>query len=197
MKNWKDYLLIGFLTSGMILASCSDDDVPAEENEEEVIDFVTLTFTPQGGGTAVIASATDPDGEGAADFTIETIDLAASTSYTLTLTIENSAEGENITEEIEEESDEHMFFFAFTADIFSDPTGNGNVDNRMDDVNYNDQDMNGQPLGLTTSWTTSNVISSDNDFRVVLKHQPGFKSATSTSNDGESDIDLTFSLDIN
>ncbi|MEP1095859.1 MAG: hypothetical protein ABJG78_12160 [Cyclobacteriaceae bacterium] len=197
MKILKNYLLIGFLAAGLILTGCGDDDAPAEENEEEVIDLVTLTFTPQGGGTSVVATATDPDGEGVADFTLQTINLDVSSTYTLALTVQNTEEGEDITAEIEKEDDEHMFFFSFTSGIFANPEGDGNVDNRADAVNYNDEDNDGQPVGLSTTWTTADVASSDGDFRIILKHQPDIKSGTSTSNDGESDIDLTFTININ
>ncbi|MEQ6168922.1 MULTISPECIES: hypothetical protein [unclassified Ekhidna] len=197
MKHIKNYLLVGLMVTGGLFTSCGDDDAPAAENEEEVIDLVTLTFTPQGGGSAVVAIAEDPDGEGAADFETEVINLDINTTYDLAIKVENSEEGENITEEIEEEDEEHMFFFAFTNNIFSDPAGNGNVDNRTDDVNYGDQDADGNPVGLSTSWTTSGTVSSDGTFQVILKHQPDIKSATSSSSDGETDIDITWTININ
>ncbi len=31
---------------------------------------------------------------------------------------------------------------------FSDPAGDGNVDNRNDKINYNDKDVNNLPIGL-------------------------------------------------
>ncbi|KXK24647.1 MAG: hypothetical protein UZ12_BCD005001928 [Bacteroidetes bacterium OLB12] len=102
----------------------------------------------------------------------------------------------NITEEVEEESDEHLFFFAWTNNTFSDPAGDGNIDNRSDAVNYNDTDANGLPVGLSTTWTTTDV-SASGTFRVILKHQPNLKSATSTATMGESDVDLTFTLNVN
>lgn len=198
MKHIRNYLSVGLIVTGGLFTSCGDDDAPAAENEEEVIDLVTLTFTPQGGGTAIVATAEDPDGEGVADFETEVINLDINTTYDLSIKVENSEEGENITEEIEEEDEEHMFFFSFTTDIFSDPAGNGNVDSRSDDVNYNDQDANGNPVGLSTTWTTAEVASSNGDFQVILKHQPeGIKTATSTATDGESDIELTWTININ
>ena len=81
----------------------------------------------------------------------------------------SSAASDN-TSQVEEEAAEHMFFFAWTGDVFSDPTGDGNADNRADDVNYSDQDAGGLPLGLSTEWTTGDA--SAGTFRVVLKHQP-------------------------
>jgi Trk K+ transport system NAD-binding subunit len=172
-----------------------DPNAPSCENEEEIITDVVLTFTPVDGGTPITATAQDPDGEGPLDLQIvNDIELVESTEYTLAVTLANSIEGEDITEEIMEEDDEHMFFFAFTEDIFANPLGDGNVDNRSDAVVYNDFDENGLPVGLSTSWTTPTNMGFGGTFRIVLKHQPDIKSATSTVNDGGTDVDLTFGL---
>ena len=174
------------------------DIVEDPNEEEEVINKIELTFTPTGGGDAIVATWFDADGEGAGNPTIDAIDLDASTEYEMSITLTNTlgADDEDITAEIEAEDDEHMFFFEFTTDIFTDPAGNGNVDNRADDVNYNDQDENGQPVGLSTDWTTGSATASAGEFRIILKHQPALKTATSTSADGGTDIDITFDINI-
>ncbi len=147
-----------------------------------------------------MVTATDPDGEGVQDIQIDgPIDLEANKSYTLRVTLINGlaqpSDAEyNVTEEVEEEADEHMFFFSWTNDVFSDPTGDGNIDSRTDIVNYEDDDVNGLPLGLETSWATDGV--SSGNFRVILKHQPDLKSETSGSSIGETDLDITFSINI-
>jgi len=188
-------LMCALLSTAVFLNSCGDDDGPEEENVEEIITDVTLTFTPEGGGTAITATAVDPDGEGAQELAVSgPVNLSANTTYTLTLDLQNSLEMESISDEVREEADEHMFFFAWTDGAFSDPAGNGNADNRADAVNYEDMDGGNLPLGLTTSWTTGDA--SNGTFRVVLKHQPDIKSATSTVNDGESDIDITWTLNV-
>lgn len=189
------------ITSVIYLSGCDDDD-PQKEDTPELITGATLTFTPSGGGTTVTVTATDPDGEGVQDLTVDgPINLATNKTYTLTLELINgllepTEPGYDITEEVKEESDEHMFFFSWTNNVFSDPAGNGNIDNRADDVNYNDTDDTGLPLGLDTSWTTV-AASASGTFRVVLKHQPDLKSASSTATTGESDIDLTFDINVN
>lgn len=195
-KLYSYLLLLGFVFTSLFLTSCGDDDEPEEEEVEEVITDVTLTFTPVGGGAAITATATDPDGEGAQGLAVDgPVNLAANTMYTLTIDLRNSIENESITEEIEEEDDEHMFFFSWTDGAFSSPMGNGNVDNRADAVNYADEDSGMLPLGLETTWTTGDA--SSGSFRVILKHQPeGIKTATSTANDGESDIDISWTLNI-
>ncbi|NOS56414.1 MAG: hypothetical protein HOP37_09190 [Cyclobacteriaceae bacterium] len=184
----------------MFLSSCKKDD-PKPENIPEAITKATLTFTPAG-GAAVIVTATDPDGDGPLPRTLSgPINLVKNVSYTLKITLINELAKPtdpeyDITAEVEEEADEHIFFFAWTNSTFSNPTGNGNVDNRSDAVNYVDRDTKGLPLGLETSWTTINTTG-NGTFRVILKHQPDLKSATTTSNDGESDLDVTFNLSVN
>jgi hypothetical protein len=187
------HLCLALIVIPIFIQSCSDNDVPKAENEEEIITDVTLTFQPMTGDSAVLATASDPDGEGPADLIIDSnITLAANTTYTLMISLTNSVEGESITEEIEEEADEHLFLFGWTNEVFSNPAGDGNIDNRGDLINYSDSDDNGLPVGLETGWTTGNEGSGT--FRVVLKHQPNIKSPTSSISDGSSDLDLTWNI---
>lgn len=187
-------------TAAVFFAGCSDDD-PKKEDTPELITKATLTFTPNGGGSAIVVTATDPDGEGVQDLAPDDeIDLAANTAYTLTIQLINglaepSDEAYDVSEEVSQERDEHMFFFAWTNSVFSDPAGNGNVDNRGDDVNYSDQDSNGFPLGLVTTWTSTDATASG-AFHVMLKHQPDLKSSTSDSTTGETDLDITFTINV-
>ena len=193
--NMKNRLLlkIGTLILGLMLLftmSC-DEDVPPIEDEEEIITDVILTFTSN--GNSITASAQDPDGEGPMSIAVSgPVLLSANTTYQLSIKMENSVAGESITEEVEEEADEHMLFFGFTNGLFSNPMGDGNIDQREDAVNYLDEDASGLPLGLLTSWTTGEV--GEGTFRIVLKHQPDLKTAESTVNVGSSDIDLTWNV---
>lgn len=193
--------ILAIISLGLI-TSCDNED-PAKQDVPEFISSVKLIFTPVGGGSAVSATATDLDGFGSGSITIDgPINLVKNVSYTLTFEILNNlAEPSdpeyNIGNEIEEEGVEHQFFFAWTNNVFSNPTGNGNIANRNDPLNYNieDKDANGLPIGLITSWTATDVASSGK-FRILLKHQPDLKSDTSTSTDGETDIDLTFDITV-
>lgn len=193
MKNLKIISLLMLLSSFVVFTACDDDEPPIEP-EAEIITDVILRFTPQATtGTTVVITAQDPDGEGPLDLEPQdSIRLSANTTYTLTLELENSIANESITEEIEAEADEHMFFFGFTDALFTDPEGDGNIDNRADPVNYNDQDINGLDLGLSTTWTTNGAATGS--LRIVLKHQPEIKSTTSTVTDGETDADVTFGV---
>ena len=192
-----NYLLFAVLTLFVFTACEEDEAVPEEEDEMEVITDVTLIFTPDA-GDVVTATAQDPDGEGVLDLVVQDeIKLQSGTSYTLTFDIMNNLEspGEDIGDEIAEEDDEHQVFFAWTEGAFSNPSGNGNIDNASDPVNYNDSDGNGNPLGLNTSWTAGNPTTSAS-FTVRLQHQPDVKTATSGANDGDTDFELQFRLTI-
>jgi hypothetical protein len=190
--------LLAFVS--LIFMSACDDDDPKREDTPELITKATLTFTPSGGGSPVVAMASDPDGDGVQNIAPDgPINLAAAKTYILTIQLINEladpGDAEyNLTAEVEEEGDEHMFFFSWTNNVFNDPAGNGNIDNRSDDVNYEDDDVNGLPLGLETFWTTAGV--SSGKFKILLKHQPDLKSASSTSSAGETDLDIEFTINV-
>ncbi len=207
MKVYFNFLLLLLSTTSFILlTSCKNDD-PEPENIPELITKVTLKFTPAGGGAEMIITATDPDGEGVQDIKVDgPINLIKGTQYTLSLDLINGLykpgdAGYNITTEVEEEGEEHQFFFRFSDGIFSSPTGTGNIkDNASstaESINYLDNDVSNIPIGISTSWTSSNTALMDKSFRVLLKHQPGIKSSTSTSLDGESDLDISFVVNVN
>lgn len=203
-KTLSTALIALLFSTSFLLTSCDDED-PAKENTPELITKATLIFTPDGDGDGlptVRVTATDPDNIGVQPLEVDgPINLRAGVTYTLTFELINELadptdEEYDITAEVTEEDEEHLFFFGWTNNVFSDPTGNGNIDNRADDVNYNDElDNNNLPTGLNTRWTTINT-NGTGTFRVMLKHQPDLKSATSSSSTGETDLDLSFTINI-
>lgn len=192
-RKMRSIWFVPLLAAGMLLqVGCKDEDLPPLENPEESIDKIILIFSPTE-GAPIQVNAVDPDGEGSQNMVASSdIVLKANTDYELFITFENTVTGEKISDEVSDESDEHMLFFEFTNDLFESPSGNGNMDNRADQVNYLDKDANNLPLGLITGWVTGDAKSGT--FRFVLKHQPDIKSATSGSTDGASDIDFTWNL---
>lgn len=208
-QNTKSFLkTILPLLAGIIFTvqSCKNED-PLPENIPELITKVVLSFSPEGGGSIVKVTATDPDGGGVQDMVVDgPINLLKNTQYKLSLELINELylpgdDDYNITAAVEEEGEEHQFFFSFSEGTFLSPVGMGNIKENetsvSGNINYVDEDNSGLPIGIDTSWTTANGLSSDKSFRVILKHQPELKSTTSTSLDGESDIDITFVLNVN
>ena len=190
----------------MFLGACKNED-PTPENIPELITKVILKFSPIGGGPSITVTATDPDGGGVQDIEVDgAINLERDSQYAMSLELINELylPGDpeyNITEAVQQEGEEHQFFFSFEEGIFLSPTGTGNIkessSSQTGSINYLDEDASGLPIGIHTSWTTLNVVASFKTFRVVLKHQPEIKSSMSTSLDGESDLDISFVLNVN
>jgi len=198
MKSQFKIFLLTALLGGVVLLSGCDKD-PEPENIPEEITKIVLTFSATG-AAPIVVEANDPDLDGPEPIVIGSIALNANTTYTLSVEFFNGfyepTDPEyNITEEVEEEGAEHQLFFGWSDGVFSSPNGIGNI-GTSGTVNYEDEDENGLPIGLTTTWTTGSATSGKT-FKIMLKHQPDIKSATSTSADGESDIDLTFPISIN
>ena len=186
------YLLLSVFS---FFISCNDDDVPSEENPEELINRVGLIFSNEE-GAPISVEAIDADGEGPGSIEpTSVITLSANTAYELFLSFENTINEIDITEEIKEEAEEHQVFFSFSEALFSSPEGMGNGPGNFGSINYLDKDSTNLPLGLITGWITD-AGNSTGTFTVILKHQPGIKSMNSTVNDGVTDVSVTFSLEV-
>ena len=193
------------LTLGsLLLTGCGDDDTPDPVNEEEVITTVTLTFTPvSGGGSAITATWKDLDGDGAGapDLSQATATLSPTATYTLTVTFLNESEtpAENITEEVEEEAEEHALYFSVTNGLFDTFT-------YADDDAPDDEGDGVFALGLTTNVATADGTVSTGTLNVTLLHESD-KSAGGTSNGsnvisvpagagGETDVTADFTINV-
>lgn len=156
----------------LALAACGDDggdggDDTGDGNENEVITTVTLEFTPEGGGESISAAWDDPDGDGGDPPAIDPITLADGTTYTVAIGFENRLEDppEVITEEVDDESDEHQIFFTGSA-------VNGPASDEPDAPlthSYDDEDANGLPIGLAN---TIVAAAGSGDLTVTLRHLP-------------------------
>ena len=118
--------------------SCDDDnDTPEPINEEEVITTMIVTLVNHQNGSDVVTMQTqdlDGDGPNAPVLTVSG-PLTAGTSYAGSVQFLNEMEdpAEDITEEVQEEDDEHQVFFSASGVV-------------MEFV-YMDFDGDGNPLG--------------------------------------------------
>ena len=183
MKSLKILSLL--FTLALFAVSCNNDDGDPEEiNEEEVITTMTVTLAPQGGGTTITLQTRDLDGDGP-DAPVITVsgNLANSTTYNGSIELLNETEdpAEDITEEVEEEDDEHQFFFGVTGSIAS--------------TSYSDEDGDGNPVGLAFELTTG--AAGNGTLTVTLRHEPKKPNDGSLSDaGGETDIAQTFEVTV-
>lgn len=187
--NWslKHIGSLSFLVILGLVTSCEKND-PEIPNEEELITTLTYTLTPTAGGTAVVFSFQDLDGDGGGTPVITNGTLMANTTYSGTLQLLNETENpaENITDEVADEAEEHQLFYII---------GNG----LNAQIAYDDADGNGNPVGISTVVNTGDA--STGTLTITLRHEPD-KSASGVSGGdisnagGETDIEVTFDVTV-
>lgn len=166
----------------MMFQSCDNDD-PEPVNEEELITTVEVTLLPEGGGIPVTLKFFDADGEqgNVAPLITVSSSLTASTTYAAVIELTNETVNPvaDITQEVAEEAEDHLFCFNTSQNLT---------------VEYEDQDANGLPLGLLTSWTTGSAGAAS--VTLSLRHQPETKTGECPGG-GETDVEITFDLMVN
>ncbi|SHI69060.1 hypothetical protein SAMN04488096_103336 [Mesonia phycicola] len=187
MKHLK--LLALFLAIVPFISSCSsDDDSPEIINEEEVITDVTLTFTNSTEGS-VTYTYTDPQYRDDS-YVAPVISLTSGETYEVETNFYNNSDPEDpelITEEVEEESDDHFLTYGF-SDVDIEFT-------RTDGANSTDSD--GVQIGLSTEWVAGTT--GTGSVLVSLVHQPTEKITDPEEGavvGGETDAAVTFDLEI-
>ncbi len=167
----------------VLFAGCDSEEPTEGPGEEELITRVTLTLSPAGGGANVVAEATDADGDGT-NFQIGTLALTANTTYTGSITVYDDINDEDITAEVEEEADEHQFFYLPGGGVASRVT-----------VTITDEDSNALPVGLDFTVAVSAGDAATGTIQVILGHYDEAPKDGVTQSD-ESDIDLVFPVTI-
>ncbi len=185
MKLFSSFSIFALLAILISFSACDDD--PVIPPTPELITTLTYTLTPDGGGTPVVLSFQDLDGDGPDAPTKTAGILSENTTYTGTMSLLNELEtpAEDIGEEVLEEGAEHQFFFSQTVDGLT--------------VAYGDTDVEGRPIGLATTLTTTSVGSGT--LTIILRHEPAKDAANVADGDitnagGETDIEVTFDIDV-
>jgi hypothetical protein len=178
-KQFLKFSVLLFSASTLILSSCGKDKV-GEENDEEVITTMQLTFVPQGGGSTVTYKFDDPDGPGGAAPTKDQITLAVNKTYNVSLQLLNKTVNPvvDVTLEVAKEPQAHRFYYA--------PSSGSNIT-----VSGLNNDPAGVPLGITSTWTTG--AAATGTVKVTLRHyagNPPNKAASDLVNSTKSSTDI-------
>ena len=171
------------LAATVSFTQCKDagDDVQIDD-ENELITSVTLKFTEEGTTNVQSFSYKDADGDGGnAPTAFDTIALKPNKTYTLAIELldESKTPASNITEEVAEESDEHLFVYTPSPSTLLTYT-------------YGDKDVNNYAIGLTGKAVTT--AAGLGKLKVQLRHQPGSKNGT--PGPGSDDVNLDFNLKV-
>ena len=153
------------------LTGCGDDhghdhDHHGHDHENEVMTTVNLTFSPASGGDNLVFAWRDADGAG--NPVIDDITLAEGETYTLDIQILNELEdpAEDVTLELQDELDEHQFFF--TGSAVSGPASDSDM--ALMTHAYADVDGSGNPVGIAN--TIETVAAGTGTLKVSLRHMP-------------------------
>lgn len=151
---------------------------PPNPNEEELITTFRLTLTDSAGvQPAITVQYKDLDGDGGNNPSVwDSIRLKANTTYNAQILLLNEtvSPADTISNEVLEESKDHLFCFT--------PTGVNTS------IKRTDLDVNNLEIGLQSKWKTGAI--STGTVQIVLRHQPDTK--TGSCDPGASDLDLTF-----
>ncbi|MEO8704489.1 MAG: hypothetical protein ABI867_30830 [Kofleriaceae bacterium] len=148
----------------MVTAACGGDD-GGTPDDNEVITTVALELTPVG-GTVTTFEFDDADGPGGSAPVIDPITLAPG-NYTLGVRFINRLEDppEEITDEVNDENDQHQLFFTGTA---VDGPASNHPGAPLAQA-YSDTDVNGIPVGLANAIVAT---AGTGTLTVTLRHMP-------------------------
>jgi len=169
----------------ILLASCSkDNETPEAVNEEELITTLKVTLVPVSEGNTIVLTTRDLDGDGPNEPVVTvSSNLTAGVAYngTIELLDETKSPADNITEEVEEEADEHQFFYTIGSGLDVTATATN-------------LDSEGNLLGTEFELTANTASSGSLTF--TLRHEPTKPNDGLSSAGGETDIAATFSITV-
>lgn len=167
-----------------MLTACDEGGSGGDGHEEtELITQVTLTFSAEG-AAPIVVSFTDEDGDGGMSGTADPLVLAANTTYTLSVQFLDTLAGEDITEEVEAEAEEHQVLFYGDSVTGPASMGDGLLTHAYADVesdygpNALGEDL---PVGLQNTITTG--AAGNGALQVMLRHLPELNGAPQKTND--------------
>ena len=164
--------LLALLTAGLFTTGCKDG---GDDTVEENITKVEVHLT--GGGINKEFKWEDADGDGGNAPTIESLDILPNVVYTAHIHVYDGAN--EITSEIEDEKNDHLFTFTVTGANLT-----------VGDLNL---DGNGKPFGGDSKWTAG--AASTGSVNIKLYHEPTDKTNAATPG-GDVDFDVTFPVKI-
>jgi hypothetical protein len=181
LKKINVWVLLALFT--FVMASCKKDDT-VPEDEQELITTVRLTLTSVSNSTEVVtATWKDTDGPGGTPPVISGLNLRQNAIYTGRIAFLDESrpnDPKDITEEVEEEEEDHEVFYTVTGANLV--------------VSSRNLDAKGLPLGTRANFATG--AASAGTLKIILKHKPGTKAAGDQSTKGETDVEADLPIQI-
>src|SRR5574343_377445 len=181
MTNRKNTGIVMMLLA--LMGACKDEVSPINppQNATELITTMQLVMKDSATGEIKTFAFKDPDGEGGNSPTqFDTITLKSGSVYNCELILldESKSTADTISNEVQEEADEHLVFY--------------DVAGAAVNISITDKDSKQLPLGLRSIWRTAQI--GQGTVTVQLKHQPGQKDGCRAP--GETDAMVSYPIKI-
>jgi len=181
MTNRKNTGIVMMLLA--LMGACKDEVSPINppQNATELITTMQLVMKDSATGEIKTFAFKDPDGEGGNGPTqFDTITLKSGSVYNCELILldESKSTADTISNEVQEEADEHLVFY--------------DVAGAAVNISITDKDSKQLPLGLRSIWRTAQI--GQGTVTVQLKHQPGQKDGSRAP--GETDAMVSYPIKI-
>lgn len=182
--------MLAVLVATAVLAGCTKDKdneltSPTPVNEEELITDAYLHFRDDAGNTyqwhAYALGGLEPGGASGLQITADTLPTNTLLQAEIILLNRSATPVDTVSHEVLEESEEHQFFFLPASTNIT--------------ISYADQDANGHPIGLHSTWQTG--TSATGQVTVLLRHEPdkaaaGVSAGDVTNAGGSNDLEVQF-----
>ncbi len=184
MKTNTKLSLIAFMAITVAVTSCKKDKKELPKiDENELFTTIKLKFTDQANTSDVKTFIwRDVDGDGVGNpAVIDNIILKPNTNYNMEVSEilnESATPVQNITDEVKEESDEHLLVYKPSLNLLT--------------VDITDKDKNNLQIGLSSIVKTNTA--KNGTLQVILRHQPGVKNGTEAP--GSTDFDISFNVKV-
>lgn len=176
-KNMFKFGILAVLMMALTFVACKKDD----DTEQETITTVVVHLKATDGSFDQEFTWDDRDGDGGNAPTIGEIALPANKTFNCHVHFYDRSKTPeaDITEEVEEESAEHLLVYAVTGANLT--------------IVAADTDSNGKPFRLKTTWTTGGA--STGSVKITLRHDPN-KDAANPDITGEVDAEVEFPVKV-
>jgi PBP1b-binding outer membrane lipoprotein LpoB len=172
-SHMKNLLMLAVVAGALFTPGCKKDD---DGTEQEQINKVIVHLTGANGSLFNKEfEAQDPDGDGTWN-TIQMIDIPAGTTFDTHIHVVDGTE--EIDDEIEAESNDHLFTYSVTGANLV--------------VTELNEDAAGNPFGMDSKWISG--AASTGSIRIRLHHEPTNKNAADPG--GEIDFEVSFPVTI-
>ena len=178
------------LLGSLSLTACDSGEPEDGAGEEELITEVTLTLTnADDASDSVTITASDDDGDGDdVTFSPASVALRPGATYEGSIRLRDTVNDEDITAEIEDEAEEHLFRYVFQ------PASAGTASPTDTESDYTSDDENGGDfaVGLDFQAVVDEDASGSGALNAILYHFDEGPKTSSTDTSDETDIDLAF-----